>query len=429
MTIIRQECFFSIQELYEMAPPQKYAAIIESIDLDMIYHAISKKSQYGAPESINYPALISAFFIRYVERIPTVKDLVRRLKDDVSFRMNCGFRLTDDPPSEASFSRLVTKLSATHILERVEEKVLKTAIDAGFITDDTVAIDATHVPARDQAPTQKAGADGASDEYTVYAQPIAAQLDVDLDTLRDSVPQTPNWGIKKNSEGKHAYWYGFKAHIAVSAGSQYILQSLFSGGQLNDGKAAIPLLKGIQSRLSLPDLRYQTMDAGYDDQSIYTQVYQMGQQSVIAYNVRNEKQKDGFTQHFGPTCLREHPYRYDSYDSKYETLKYTQPKECRDCPLVQEGLCQKVWKIKITQDLRRYTAPARGSKKWKHIYKRRTSVERVNAYLKSFFQLNNVRYRTGQRAQVHFNAVTIIYNASKLAADTMNASMTHVQTA
>lgn len=47
----------------------------------------------------------------------------------------------------------------------------------------------------------------------------------------------------------------------------------------------------------------------------------------------------------------------------------------------------------MTTDLRKYTAPARGSKTWKTIFKRRSTVERVNAYLKLYFQLDNVRYR------------------------------------
>ena len=38
-------------------------------------------------------------------------------------------------------------------------------------------------------------------------------------------------------------------------------------------------------------------------------------------------------------------------------------------------------------------------------------------YLKEFFQLNNGRYRTGKRANVHFDLVTLVYNASKLAVD------------
>lgn len=68
-------------------------------------------------------------------------------------------------------------------------------------------------------------------------------------------------------------------------------------------------------------------------------------------------------------------------------------KECKDCPLANDGLCQKVYKVRITTDLRKYTAPA----------KRRTAVERVDAYLKGYFQLNNVRYRTGKRAKVYFD--------------------------
>jgi hypothetical protein len=76
-----------------------------------------------------------------------------------------------------------------------------------------------------------------------------------------------------------------------------------------------------------------------------------------------------------------------------------------------------VYKVKITTDLRKYTALARGTKAWKTIFKRRTAVERVNAYLKQFFQLNNVRYRAGKRAKVHFDLVTLVYNASRLAAD------------
>src|SRR5699024_2879275 len=257
----------------------------------------------------------------------------------------------------------------------------------------------------------------------LYQKKIAAQLDVTLTELRQEIPKDPRWGIKKNSDGKNVFWYGYKGHLAVSASSQYIIQSLFSSGNLNDGKAAIPLLKGMNERLPLSTVRFQTMDAGYDYEPIYKQVYHMNQQSIIAYNRRNESEPIGFDKHFAPTCFREHSYRYDSYDAKYETLKYTQPKECSDCPLAQEGICQKVFKMKITKDLRKYTAPARGSNAWKHLYKKRTAVERVNGYLKEFFQLNNVRYRSGERANIHFDMVTLIYNASKLAADRINKQL------
>ena len=237
------------------------------------------------------------------------------------------------------------------------------------------------------------------------------------------------WGVKKNSEGKNVFWFGYKAHLAVGTTSQYILQSLFSSGNLNDGKAAIPLLKGIHERVQLSTLRYETLDAGYDYEPIYTQIHRMGHQSVIAYNKRNEPEPVVLINISHPLVSGNIPIDMIVLITKYETLKYTRPKECKDCPLANDGLCQKVYKVKITTDLRKYTAPARGSKAWKTIFKRRTAVERVNAYLKGYFQLNNVRYRTGKRAKVHFDLVTLVYNASKLAADRINAMLNQQQAA
>ena len=53
----------------------------------------------------------------------------------------------------------------------------------------------------------------------------------------------------------------------------------------------------------------------------------------------------------------------------------------------------------------------------------------MNAYLKEFFQLNNVHYRTWERAKVQFDMVPLIYNASKLAADCISAQINQQQVA
>ncbi|WP_077617154.1 transposase [Bacillus sinesaloumensis] len=451
MTIIRQGSLFDIQELYDLEPTQRFEAIFSTIDIDPIFAVVTKKSRFGRPVELNYAAMIYSLVARISERIPFIKDLVKRLRNDMIFRLDWGFLVSDIVPSEAAYSRIVTILSESEVLEGAKNTILNQVITEGFINDDTAALDASHFEAKDQAPPKKEKTtsepkkrgrkskeerekwlvEQAEREVNLplYEKKIEEQLDVSLSELRSQMPQDPQWGVKKNSEGKNVFWYGYKAHLLVGTKSQYILQSLFSSGNLNDGKAAIPLLKGIQENVSLKTLRYTTMDAGYDYEPIYEQVHRLGLQSVIAYNKRNEPEPIGFDKHFAPTCFREHSYRYESYDAKYETLKYTRPKECKDCPLADQGICQKVYKVKITTDLRKYTAPARGSKTWKTIFKRRTAVERVNAYLKEYFQLNNVRYRTGKRAKVHFDLVTLVYNASKLAADRMNAMLNQRQAA
>ncbi|MNW48488.1 hypothetical protein D3C74_258550 [compost metagenome] len=45
---------------------------------------------------------------------------------------------------------------------------------------------------------------------------------------------------------------------------------------------------------------------------------------------------------------------------------------------------------------------------------------RVNAFLKEFFQLNNVRHRSGKKAGLYFTLVTLVYNSMKLVLDRVN---------
>ncbi|AQQ55479.1 hypothetical protein B0X71_20215 (plasmid) [Planococcus lenghuensis] len=68
--------------------------------------------------------------------------------------------------------------------------------------------------------------------------------------------------------------------------------------------------------------------------------------------------------------------------------------------------------------------PARSSVKWDVLYKTRGAVERVNAYLKQNFDLNNVRHRTGKKAKIHFQLITLVYNACRLAADRLKLAGT-----
>ncbi|GAA3315639.1 hypothetical protein GCM10020331_010920 [Ectobacillus funiculus] len=180
-------------------------------------------------------------------------------------------------------------------------------------------------------------------------------------------------------------------------------------------KAAIPLLKGIQERLSSLCIRYGTLDAGYDYEAIYKQLHRMNAKAIIAYNKRNEGELLGLDEHFAPTCVREHSYRYDSFDEKYQTLKYTQPSECKTCPLAHDSLCQKVYKVKMETDIRKYCAPGRGSEAWKKTLQPKKCCGTSECLFKRVLSVEkNVRYRTGKRAKVHFDLVTLVYNASKI---------------
>jgi transposase len=328
MSIIRQGSLFGMQDLYEMEPSKRFEAVFETLHIEPLLFAVNKRSVYGAPTELNYPAMIYALVVRILERIPTIKDLIKRLTQDFMFRLDCGFLFSDRIPSEASFSRFTSKLSESNALESVQEALLLQAIQEGFIHDEAVAIDATHFESRDRTTPQekktthepkKRGRKPKTEQeafklevqekerqQSIYEKKIEDQLPIPLEALRAEVPLEPNWGIKKNSEGKNTFWFGFKAHLAVGTSSQYILQSMMSSASLNDGKAAIPLLKGIQEKISSLSIRYGLMDAGYDFVPIYQQLLNMKAYGIIAYNKRNEGEMIGFDEHFAPTCVREY---------------------------------------------------------------------------------------------------------------------------
>ncbi len=171
--------------------------------------------------------MIYSLVVRITEKIPRIKDLIKRLKNDNKFRLDCGFLLSDAVPSEVSYSRMLTKISEKPVFEQVKETLLLQAITQGFLDDDTVAIEATHIEARDQAPSKeekhkpapkKRGRKSKAElekwlqekaeqeaKFSLYKKKIEAQLDVSLNELRSLAPLDPKWGVKKNSESQIFY--------------------------------------------------------------------------------------------------------------------------------------------------------------------------------------------------------------------------------
>ncbi len=152
---IRQESLFSLEEILEMSPKKSYPLLLDPLDITPLLMAVSKKAFLGAPAQLNYSAMIYSLFIRVIERIPTIKDLRRRLKNSLEFRLDCGFTLADSVPCEASYSRMIQKIHSSSALGKIQNDLVSQAFQEGFIDGNVVAIDATHIEARDRLPEKK----------------------------------------------------------------------------------------------------------------------------------------------------------------------------------------------------------------------------------------------------------------------------------
>jgi transposase len=473
---IQQQELFSFEQLMEFEPELKYASILNHLPVEKVLLAVNKRSQCGRPESLNTRAMIYSLVIGKIERMVFVKDIIRRLKSSAEFRVLCRFTGSDRVPSAASYSRLITKLHQCGVLSDVQEHMVLQSIDEGFISGDTLAVDSSHVEAWDRNPaakrekddSQKATSEQAAlfaekdykptpiekpvrpkrdkpgpvpkkdreawqklmAEYkaslTIFERKVADMLPVPYEELLANMPQYPSTGAKGDPHrtGRTLYWYGYKANLLVDTQSQYIVAGLLSSAHLNDQRPAVVLLKHLKERFPHLNVGHILADKGYDSLPVYQQIVAMGALPLIQF-IRHTEIPDGMDEYFHPICKAGHSYCYDSYDPRYKTIKFTCPKECSDCPVQAKG-CQKVHKIRIETDLRRHTAPARGSEKYELLFNRRTAIERVFAYLKGYFGLGNTRLGKA-RMRVDFELSCLTYNLCKFALDKLNQQIRRVQ--
>jgi len=227
MTIVKQISLFDIQELLDLESSRRFDAIFSTFDVQPIFHLFSKKTMRGAPRECNYGAMIQSLIVRIVERIPTIKDLVKRLINDPLFRFDCGFLVSDSVSSEASYSRMIDVISQSTILDDMQDALIHQAFLEGHLSDEHLAIDATHFesryaskPSEKKERSTKRGRKSKEEHATwlaeqakieanrtTYEKKIEHQLDTPREILWADAPIAPQWGIKKNSDGKNTFWF------------------------------------------------------------------------------------------------------------------------------------------------------------------------------------------------------------------------------
>lgn len=471
---IQQAELFSFEELMGMADEAKYSAILEHVPMGIILHAVNKKSVRGRSESLNTRAMIYSLIIGKLEHIHYTKDLVKRLRTHAEFRRLCRFTDSDRVPSEAAYSRLITRLAQSGVLRNVLDTLVDQAIANGFLSGEILAIDSSHIEAFDRNPklderkettvsapsvceepalfsadtctpskeakpqkpkrSKRGGIPKAEmiewrkqmDAYkaslSLFEREVADMLPARYEELARDMPQYPSTGAKGDPRGTHRvkFWYGYKANLLVDTVSQYIVAGETCSAHVSDQRPAIMLLKRLQERF--PDLKVKHVlaDKGYDSEPVYRQIRELGAFPIIPL-IHRTKLPLREDKHYRPLCEQGHPYRYDSYDPKRGTVKFTRPKECTTCPLLAQG-CQKVIKIRMETDVRKYTAPGRGSEKFAELFKQRTAIERVFAYLKLYFGMGTTR-RLKKRAFVDLELSYLTYNVSKYALDYLNMNI------
>lgn len=204
---------------------------------------------------------------------------------------------------------------------------------------------------------------------------------------------------------RERYFNGYNLYMLSASDSKHDLPLYpkLQPASRHDSVSLVISAVEFQQRFTLGKIDKILLDAAHDAQAIYEMLDKQGIEPIIDLNERTKKNRETGTDmkispQGIPVCPQGLNMKTNGYDNVQDRQKWR-------CPLATgtsnscENPCSKA-KFGRTYhtypkcDLRLFPKTARGSEKWKLIYKRRTSIERSNKREKVDYKLESGRHRS-----------------------------------
>jgi hypothetical protein len=310
-------------------------------------------------------AMASSFVAKAVFNLSDTRQLLDRLKEDISLRRICGWESRGEILHESQFSRAFAEFAASELPQRLHEALIEATQKeriVGHISRDSTEIEAREKPVRTPAaaaPVKEIRKRGRPRKGEQPAPPeptrLERQAEMTLEEMLDDLPRECNVGTKKNSKGYKESWVGYKLHLDVADG-QIPISCILTSASLHDSQAAIPLALTTAQRVTH---LYDLSDSAYDAPPIHEQSRSLGHIPIIDTNPRRDA--------------------------------------ARKAELQAEEKRRKLLNFNYAEEVR---------------YRERTTVERVNARLKDEFGGRAIRVRGNDKVMCH-----LMFGIVALAAD------------
>jgi hypothetical protein len=279
------------QELDPLSEKEREFVQVVSL-LDLPSHMKEFRWQGFGRKKKSRTSMAKAFVAKSVYKFETTDILIEYLRGCKNIRRLCGWELSSQIPSSATFSRAFTEFATHSLPQKIHEAMVKKHCGqrlAGHISRDATAIESREKPlkaaASDAAPKPK-GRRGRPRKGQILAPKPSKRVELQAkrsleENLKD-LPKHCNVGTKKNSKGYKETWIGYKLHLDCIDGDIPI-SAVLSSASLHDSQVAIPLSQmSCQRVTSLYDL----MDAAYDSPTIHAFSKSLGHRPIIDNNPR-----------------------------------------------------------------------------------------------------------------------------------------------
>jgi hypothetical protein len=237
-----------------------------------------------------------AFVAKSVYNLQTTRDLIDRLKVDRVLRVICGWRYVRSIPSESTFSRVFGQLAHSKIADKTHQAFIKAYLsDTLFFynSTDSTAIDVREKPLKkEKVPKvkKKRGRKRKDDLTPIVPKELSVcnQQLVMTSTVQmlHGISTSTDIGRKINAKGNGYSWIGGKLHLGVVDGDIPIT-AIYTCASVHDSQVAIPVINETTKRV---DYLYDLCDKAYDSQPIIAFSKGCGHTPIIDVNPRNSEE-------------------------------------------------------------------------------------------------------------------------------------------
>lgn len=428
---------FTMLTLDELVPQDHLVRKVDAaINFEFIYPIVeSTYSTLGRP-SIDPIILIKLVFIQYLFGIRSMRQTIKEVETNMAYRWFLGLGFTDPVPHFSTFGKnYVRRFAQTTLFEEIFAYILEQAVKAGFVTDETIYMDSTHIKANANKHkfTKKM-------TYT-EAKAFQDELEDEINEQRRKAGKRPfTWDTESEMterkiskidpesgyyvKGEREKQFAYSAHTACDDHG-FILDVVVTPGNIHDSQAAVQLVKKVKR--VFPEMKHVVADAAYKTPMLTHFFSRIHLRPVLPYT--RPKGKKGFL----PRKL----YVYDEYLDRYlcpgdQELTFStvnrkgyreyksDPKKCQLCPLLDECTKsekhQKVINRHVWAEYVEEAEHLRHTELNRNLYPRRKeTVERVFADAKEKHGMRWTKYHGVEKVARHTMLTFAAMNLKKLA--------------
>jgi len=358
-----------------LSPRVKYNLLFEPLP------SLSMKEKGRGRPSFSQDALLKAFIYKALRRLKTLTDLCFELKNNPTLSQALGFNPYEGLPSIERFSQFLRHM-AHPALQLVRIQLVQELLAKHVVSGNHLVLDSCPILAKVRQNNLKTP----STQRFEKTQPPKGDPDARVGVLVHFL-HPPKKVVR--------YFWGYRNHIVADAQEELPLWEITHPADVSEIHQAIPLLRRTQETFSV-SIKTVSADAAYDAENILCFIMEdLNAQAIIPRNPRGERTAPYSLKGNSVLCPAEMPmHRRGKMTVKKAGITYLQ----YSCPIHygkerQRHLLCPVAHPKFTTQkgcnaLIRLTPSIRenidyGSKAFKELQKKRTSVERIFSRLLS----------------------------------------------